>query len=155
MPTMPELPVYPALLDAYLSAGYHNRRFSRELRIGDLHAGTKPAPGRIHAQISACNPGSRKLSETANELRTRRLADRLTGYGLKADPAINTGPDGEWPEAAFWIEDADSALIDRLAIEFGQIACLVVETDALIRLRLYLPAWQPYAVIDQRLRGLD
>ncbi len=150
---MPELPAYPALLDAYLSARYRNQRLTRELRVGDRYTGTKPMPGRIHAQISACNPGSRKLGETGNRQRTRRLAERLTRHGLKIDPAINTGPDGEWPEAAFWVEDADPGLIDGLANEFGQIACLVIETDALIRLRLYLPAWQPYTAIDPRLRG--
>lgn len=152
---MPDSPSYPALLEAYLSARYRNQRMNRELRVGDLYADTLPTPGCVHAQLSACNPASGRLSTTENERRTRLLADRLARHGLKADPAINTGPDGEWPEPAFWIEDANLDVIDRLAGEFGQNACLAVGGDALIRLRLYLPAWQPYTVIDQRLRGLD
>ncbi len=151
---MPDSPKYPALLEAYLSACYRNDRIGQDLRIGDRYTGALPTPGRVHAQLSACNPASRRLSTAENERRTRRLAGRLAQCGLKIDAVINTAADGEWPEEAFWIDNTDPRVIDRLAGEFGQNACLVVDADALIRLRLYLPAWQPYTDNDPRLQGL-
>lgn len=150
---MPASFAYPALLEAYLSARYHNTRSQRELRVGDRYTGVLPEPGCVHAQLSACNPASAKLTATENERRSQNLASQLALRGLEVDPAINTAPDGTWPEQAFWIEGADPMVIDQLAVSFGQNACLMVGTDALIRLRLYLPAWQPYTATDPRLQG--
>ncbi len=151
---MPGSPGYPALLDAYLAARYRNQRTNRELRVGDRYPDVLPASGCVHAQLSACNPASNSLSERENQRRTRQLADQLNRLELGFDPGINCAADGSWPEQAFWIENIDCRVVDQLASQYGQNACLVVGPDALIRLRLYLAAWHRYTNNDPRLQGL-
>lgn len=146
---------YPPLLQAYLDARYRNERGSGEWQVGQYHDGPLPRPGSVHAQISACNPGSVPLGDAENRQRTQRLALALAQLHGQTWAAVSASPEGEWQEPGFWVENITTDLLDQLADEFGQIACLVVDADAAIRLRLYLSAWQRFADNDPRLQGLS
>lgn len=85
---------------------------------------------RRYGVITACNPGSRQLSEVNNVARQARLAERLTDLNLRFFPACN-GPDAtNWPaEPSFLVLDAPLALLRRLGLVFGQNALVVGRRD--------------------------
>ena len=153
VPVVADSAGYPPLLQAYLSACYRNGRNAHGLRVGQRHPGPAPDTGLVHAQISACNPGSLLLRDDENTERNQELARRLAHRRIPAWPALNVSDDGGWPEPGFWIENITLELLDQLALDFQQNACLVVTADAMIQLRLYLPAWQPFTTNDSRLQG--
>lgn len=141
------------LINAYLNACYRIRRGADEHR---LHIGTRcalpPAPaGSVQAVLSACNPGSRLLSDAANRVRRERLHLRLRRLSLSWLPALNCAADGSWPEPACWLPAVTPTLLDRLARTFGQYACVTVGSDRIIRLRLYRPEWQTLAQAQPQL----
>lgn len=77
--------------------------------------------------ITACNPGSIKLSEEENQRLQQALAARLSALGLPFVAAENLADAGDWPvEPGFWVSSPllDQQLALALGREFGQVAVL-------------------------------
>ena len=77
--------------------------------------------------ITACNPGSVKLSEEENQVRQQVLAARLGTLGFPFVAAENLADAGDWPvEPGFWVSSPllDRQLASALGLEFGQYAVL-------------------------------
>ena len=76
--------------------------------------------------ITACNPGSRRLSPEKNDCRTRALEAQLPGRPCVIYRGRGVGTVGEWPpEASFLVLGIDHAAGLRLGEEFGQNAIVV------------------------------
>jgi hypothetical protein len=133
------------LVQAYRATDYRidGDDGGRTLRLGEPAAVPAPAPGRVHAVLSAGNPRSRKLTPAQNALADAALRTRLDALGLAWRPALGVGRDGDWPpETSLWILDIAPAQLDALALAFEQNACVVVAADDRPRLRLYRPDWR-------------
>ncbi len=149
-PVAPE----PELLAAYLAARYEIDTGAGLLRleIGARPAVPPPAPGCVHAVLTACNPGSVPLPVEENRARQARLQSELDALGLRWRPARNHAADGSWAEPACWIADIAPARLDDLAARFGQNASLTVATDGVCRLRIHRDDWLPHDRDDDRLQ---
>jgi hypothetical protein len=135
------------LLQAYLDTDYRIAPAGGDgevvLRIGVEAALPAPAPGRVHAVLSAGNPRSQRRGAAANRVAERALCARLDGDGLAWRPAVGVARGGGWPpEPSLWIRDIDRRQLDALAALFDQNACVVVDADRRARLRLYRPDWR-------------
>lgn len=76
------------------------------------------------AILTPCNPGAVALDGAGNEARLAALREQLDAAGLRYLPSVNHAVDGGWPEPGFCILDAEPALIDQLARQYGQLACV-------------------------------
>lgn len=145
------------LLTAYLGAVYEVPGAAGTLR---LVAGSHPdvvAPpwGRVHAVLTACNPGSVALDDHENGARQARLHAELDARGLHWRPAVNRAPGGGWLEPSCWITAIPSSLLDDLAGMFGQNASVTIADDGLCRLRIHRLHWLQPSVCDNRLQWPD
>ncbi|WP_017940593.1 MULTISPECIES: DUF3293 domain-containing protein [unclassified Thioalkalivibrio] len=85
--------------------------------------------------FTACNPGSRPLTEEGNRRRQQRLERAVTEQGLRAWPARNRDPKGQWPdEPGLAIADLPDDLLARWLEAFGQNAAVLLEPPAPPRL---------------------
>ncbi|AGA31852.1 hypothetical protein TVNIR_0139 [Thioalkalivibrio nitratireducens DSM 14787] len=123
----------PALLAAYRAAEYVVPIGSRvcRLRIG------QPVPESMQqwlaarggaGWISACNPGSRPLTLLENLRRHQDLFRCLQAEGFDALVGYATDPAGQWPdETSLLVPDIALERLNRLALDFGQVAFLWLE----------------------------
>ncbi|WP_018168100.1 DUF3293 domain-containing protein [Thioalkalivibrio sp. ALMg9] len=89
--------------------------------------------------FTACNPGSRPSTEGENIQRQRRLEQTVAEHGLRAWPARNRDPRGQWPdEPGLAIADLPDDLLARWLEAFGQNAAVLLEPPARPRL-----VWHP------------
>ncbi|HEY1078305.1 MAG TPA: DUF3293 domain-containing protein [Fontimonas sp.] len=79
---------------------------------------------RHWAIVTPCNPGAQRLSDRENAARLAALIRDLEARALRHLPAINAAQDGSWPEPGCCILDAPAALIESLAVQYGQLAYL-------------------------------
>lgn len=85
----------------------------------NLHAGVQ----HHWVILTACNPGSTRLTPAENQQRTRDLHAALGAHGDCWCPAINRDPNGTWPdEPAVLIADPDPVWIGALAERWEQAA---------------------------------
>lgn len=133
-----------ALLEAYLHARYRYGAAGTPLVIGGMCA-PAPRPGRVHALVTACNPGSQPFTEADNRARMAALHQRLDELELAFAPARAEAPDGRWREPSCWLTDVETTHVDDLAREFGQNACVVVSDAGQVRLRVYRGEWHACA----------
>jgi hypothetical protein len=103
-----------------------------EARLFPLLAQT---PLRCAAYLTACNPASRRLSDSENAQRMRVLAGRLKQQGYDFLHGAAHDPHGEWPdEASFLVLGIPPADACELAQEHAQNALLLIAADACPRL---------------------
>ncbi len=89
--------------------------------------------------LTAWNPGSRPLANAENTQRQRQLERAVAEHGLRAWPARNRDPDGQWPdEPALAIADLPDNLLASWLEAFGQNAAVLLEPPATPRL-----VWHP------------
>lgn len=143
----------PTLMRAYLDAVYHigDGDNVHELVIGQ-HFQPSPSRDRMHALITACNPGSLLLSGGENDARMVQLMRQVEKLGIHWQAANSESPDGDWREPSLWLTDIDVPMLDMLAATFGQNACVVVDAEGRIRLRIYRDDWRTPVPHDQRLQ---
>ena len=103
------------------------------------------AQPRRYALVTACNPGGELTSESANRLAAETLDAELARTGRVVVPALNSAPDGSWPEPSRLVLDLPLPQLDALASRFGQAGVLAWERGRAVRLRLYRPAWRAAA----------
>ena len=153
-PASPARTTGRALLDAYLEALYRvpTDRGLLSLVPGERPAVEPPAPGQLHALLTACNPGSTALADDENGRRQAQLEQELDARGLHWCAATSQAADGRWQEAACWITGITPALLDQLADRFGQNASLTVAADGLCRLRIHRDDWLQRDFSDERLQ---
>jgi hypothetical protein len=97
------------------------------LRIGQRH----PDLDRLLAEhgvtswafITACNPGSTRLSDADNQARQRQLDEAVRRLGKVSLPGRGVGDDGSWPPEesvlVLGLDEAEAGAVGRL---FGQTA---------------------------------
>jgi hypothetical protein len=136
----------PVLLAAYRAAEYV---VPIGARLCPFHP-DRPAPGRLDTWLadhgpagwlSAFNPGSRRLTILDNLRRHDALWRRLRSEGRTALAGYATDPSGEWPdEPSLLVPGIGLEPLNRLALEFGQIAFLWLEPRQPVRLLLADPS---------------
>lgn len=100
-----------------LRIGQPNRALERLLRREQA---------RRWAYVTACNPGSRRLSTWRNAARQRGLAQLVAAHGFIALRGAGVGDDPGWlPEASLMILEIAPGSALRLARQFGQRAIVV------------------------------
>ena len=78
--------------------------------------------------LTAFNPGSRRLPILENLTRHQALWRRLQAEGLSASAGYAVDPAGIWPdETSLLVPAIGLARLNRLALEFGQVAFLWLE----------------------------
>jgi hypothetical protein len=139
-----------ALLDAYLRAVYVRGDARGPLVIGGVFQ-PPPRAGRVHALLTACNPGSRLLPAAENARRMAALRQQLRERNIAFEPATAEAPDGAWHEESLWLDGVALATADELAREFRQNAFVCVDARGQVRLRVLREDWRPHAVDDPRI----
>ncbi len=91
---------------------------------------------RRYAFITAWNPASQPLPEAANNEADARLVARLQSLDLGFHPAWAHDRDKQWRESGWLVADIDVAVLDTLAVEFGQAGTLFWEHGEPVRLRM-------------------
>ncbi len=87
------------------------------------------------AYLTACNPGSRRLSEPENAARTQALRSHLAEHGYRIREGTAIDPGGLWPaEPSFLVLGIDAGTARAIASHFGQNALLLIGADAIARL---------------------
>ena len=130
----------PQLEAAYRATEYHVCLPQRlVLRIDQPEARLFPllaqTPLRCAVYLTACNPASRRLSDTENAARMRTLATRLEHKGYDFLHGTAHDPHGKWPdEASFLVLGISSADACELARDYAQNALLLIAADACPRL---------------------
>ena len=136
-PPMPHPRPAPSLAAAYGATTYRVLlpQGALDLRVGALApGGLGPFPWMV---ITACNPGSLKLSEEENHVRQEALVARLRALGLPFVAAENLADAGDWPvERGFWVSSPRLGRPLALALgrEFGQVAVLWGQTGDVAQL---------------------
>ena len=130
-----------------LEAAYRATRYTVDTTTGtcvlrvDVHspalAALLAAQGVSEASyLTASNPGSRRVGVAANAAATARLERRLAvaSRSLLRGQAID--PEGLWPpEGSFLALGIPAAVAVALGREFGQNAILLIDREAIPRLR--------------------
>lgn len=89
--------------------------------------------------FTACNPGSQPTPAEDNARRQRHLEQAVADHGLRAWPARNRDPRGQWPdEPGLMIAEVSDALLAEWLERFGQNAAVLLEPPAAPRL-----VWHP------------
>jgi hypothetical protein len=140
-PTRPRPAALPRqLADAYRRAVYVvfgpdgpfevavGRRCSPLERLLDRCGATQAA------LLTAANPGSKRLTERTNRLRTRALAVRIAEGGWSVLPGESRSAAGDWREPSFLVLGIDEEAARALARGFGQAALLFVTRGAKVKL---------------------
>lgn len=104
-------------------------------------------PAQRYAFITAWNPASVPLSDSANETANASLIARLEAAGLSRHPAHAYDRSGEWREAGWLVANIDPKLLDQLGREFGQAGVLAWARGEPVKLRMLLPR-PPHAASD-------
>jgi hypothetical protein len=87
------------------------------------------------AFVTACNPGSRRLSDAENAGRTQRLRDEVEWSAYAVYRGEGVGDAGDWPpEAGVLILGMAEAEALELARRYGQAAIVVGEMAGVARL---------------------
>jgi heme exporter protein A len=151
-PSMTTAVIDAALLQAYLDSHYEVQ-FSAASVAFRVGMAVSLSGELLHREplwtvITACNPGSRRLSDADNARRMAELDAELAASGLHAYPARNADAEGRWSEDSRFALAPDIAIIDALAQRFEQLA-VVVGRGAVARLRCYADA-PPNARMDMR-----
>jgi Protein of unknown function (DUF3293) len=109
--------VYTPNRRTVLRVGQRNRVFERLLRRCRV---------RYWAFVSACNPGSRRLSCWRNAARASRLAGMTKAWRLRTLPGEGVADDPDWgAEVSLLILGIAPARALKLARQFGQHAVVV------------------------------
>ncbi len=105
---------------------------SLDLRIGPADPGLTDLLCREGVRggafVTACNPGSQRVTDTANERAQQALARAVARAGLTSLSAVALDPEGNWPAEPGLVIlgiGLDEAL--RLAARFGQNALVWLE----------------------------
>ncbi len=110
-----------------------------QLRVGTQDPGLakllREAWVQEAALLTAWNPGSRHCSREANESAQQRLLQELAQGGhpcLRArnEPGAPGGPGGEWAEVSGLALDLSLPAARALALRYGQVAFLWIDTRA-------------------------
>jgi Protein of unknown function (DUF3293) len=116
-------PEHPELEAAYLSTDYEVENFPSgtfTIRIGESNA---ELAGLDWAFVTACNPGSVRLSDEENSRRMAELEGVVRNRGWCYYRGHGVGRDGQWPpEPSFLIVGISEADAVELARRFGQNA---------------------------------
>jgi hypothetical protein len=136
----------PALLTAYRAAEYVIPIGGRVCRF-QVDRPTPPALAAWLAAdgpagwLSAFNPGSRQLPILENVARHESLWQRLQAEGFTALAGYAADPEGVWPDETSLLVPAMSLQrLNRLALEFGQLGFLWLESGEPARLWLTGPS---------------
>lgn len=129
-----------ALARAYLDADY---RWEIDRQWHDLMIG-QPTPKLEQAQpqagcfafLSAFNPWSVELSAAENRAADDALHARLLASGKQCRPAFASAPNRTWREPSWLVIDLESAALDILLREFGQLGSLWWRAGQPVRLRM-------------------
>jgi len=136
----------PALLAAYRAAEYVIPVGGRVCRFRVDRPMPAPLAAWLDAAgpagwLSAFNPGSRQLPILENLQRHQALWHRLQAQGLTASAGYAADPAGTWPdETSLLVPAIGLARLNRLALEFGQVAFLWLEPGEPARLWLSGPS---------------
>ncbi len=111
-----------------------------DIRIGERHAALDALLAAHAARhwlwITAFNPASRRLSDSANEARHRRLLEALRSRRLPSYPATAIALAGDWPpERGVLVLGAGVGEGLELAARFGQHAIVCGRAGGVARLR--------------------
>ena len=130
-----------ALTDAYRATTYAARTPLGEvrLRIGEADATLDrlldAAGVEAWAHVTACNPGSRRLSDADNARRSAALRRVVGRRGWRFFEGEGVGDDGRWPaEAAVLVLGIAERRARALGRLFGQNAVVVGRRSAAARL---------------------
>jgi len=136
----------PVLLAAYRNAEYVVPMGARLCRFRP----DRPAPAPLAAWLadngpagwlSAFNPGSRRLSILDNLRRHGALFRRLRLEGRTALAGYAADPAGAWPdETSLLVPGIGLERLNRLALDFGQVAFLWLEQGQPVRMLLADPS---------------
>lgn len=135
-PTAPD----PALLAAYRAAEYVIPVGGRVCRFRVDCPMPAPLAAWLDAEgpagwLSAFNPGSRQLPILENLRRHQALWHRLQAEGFTASAGYAADPAGTWPdETSLLVPGIGLPRLNRLALEFGQVAFLWLEPGKPARL---------------------
>lgn len=122
------------MADDALLAAYRQTRFCVDtaqgrivIRVGEpcaeLDALLRGTGCERWAYITACNPGSVRLSDEENEARQRELEAAVRELGHSMLPGEGIGDDGTWPpEPSILVLGIDRAAAIQLGRRFGQWA---------------------------------
>ncbi len=129
-----------ALARAYLDADY---RWEIDRQWHDLMIG-HPTPmleqalpqAGCFAFLSAFNPWSVELPAAENRAADDTLHARLLAAGKQCHPAFASAPNRTWREPSWLVIDLESAALDTLTREFGQLGTLWWRAGHPVRLRM-------------------
>jgi hypothetical protein len=115
------------------------------LRVGRTHADLDRLLARhgvtSWAFVTAYNPGSIRLDDTANRARQRQLEEAARALGKAVLPGRGVGDDGTWPpEESLLVLGISEPEAVSLGRRFGQAAVVCGETGAPARLAWIDPA---------------
>lgn len=110
------------------------------LRVGKLARDVEAYwPMRRYGFITAWNPASVPVSDSANETANATLVARLNAMGVQRLPAHAFASDGSWREAGWLVADLEEPLLDLLGREFRQAGVLSWAAGEPVRLRMLMP----------------
>jgi len=121
----------PALDAAYRATDYRvdGPRGPFVIRVGecnvDLEELLKDEVEFHWAYLSACNPGSVRLTDDENARRTQELRDLLGRWWHYVYDGVSVGPDGGWPEPSFLVLGMPEDEAVKIGRRFGQNAVVV------------------------------
>ncbi len=128
----------PALDAAYRSTDY--RAGDVVIRVGEI----APIDADSWAFITACNPGSARLTPAENAERMARLEAEVRAAGFEFLHGKGVGRNGSWPpEPSMLILDIDEAAARELGRRFSQAAIIVGECNSPARLIWLAPGEPP------------
>ena len=137
------------VLDAFLRAEYGaDGPASAPLHVGE--GGTDPARS---CWITAWNPLGLERDAAANLSAQATLLAELDGAGCAHAPGFARSPDGwpgrSWHEPCAVLREAPDTLVDRLARRHRQLAVVLADPGAPLRLRCYRGFWiERFGVAD-------
>lgn len=131
------MPRTPELAASYLATTYRiaGDPAPIEIRVDRLH----PEVDRLLAQygasdwafVTACNPGSQRLTPDENGARHARLRERVAALGLAVHDGEGVPDAPDWPpERSLWIAGLEREAARLLGQEFGQYAVVTGQAGA-------------------------
>ena len=100
--------------------------------------------------LTACNPGSERLSDAENAERHAALCARLDELGHTWLPALGTSPDGSWSEQSVAVPGIKPRDARALGCQFGQAAVFEV-TKRYVRIHGCADRW----MVQRPIRDID
>jgi hypothetical protein len=122
--------IEPELLEAYVNTTYevfYNEKIIK-LRITEYNFEIDKLLDKHGSKswvfITACNPHSKKLTETENNKRQAELLTDLNGY--KTFPGTGKPDDEQWdPEISVLVLDLSDEILAKLAKKYSQNAVVI------------------------------